>query len=181
MVLKNTLLILFSLVVWAVNAQQFTTIGIEFQQYPTGTLSGITASAGWTDHHLFSVRLGYNALDHQDFGVHDDEKGGGFGGSIGYSYHFSSNYSKWMLGARTDLWFNEVDWQDNMGTNLLEGTSKVTVLQPTAMIGYVFRIKENFILTPTLAFGAEINIITKGEPVGEGAILLWGLQANYQL
>lgn len=161
---------------------KYTQIGIEIQQYPTGFLFGAHAEIGLNSHHAIDFRLGYNLLDHQDFGVHDDEKGGGFGFSAGYRYYFKPNNQAWFLGARTDLWFNEVEWKDlaDGAIEAMEGTTNVTVLQPTAMIGYVFVLNERLILTPTLAFGAEINIKTKGADVGEGAIFLWGLNAAYR-
>jgi hypothetical protein len=34
---------------------------------------------------------------------------------------------------------------------------------------------DNWIFTPGIAFGVEINVKTEGEPVGEGAIILVGL------
>ncbi|MGK0365875.1 MAG: hypothetical protein ACI85O_002945 [Saprospiraceae bacterium] len=30
-------------------------------------------------------------------------------------------------------------------------------------------------ITPTLAFGAEVNVKTKGEEVGQGTVVLWGV------
>lgn len=160
---------------------QYFDIGIEIQQYPTGFLFGARSEIGLASHHAIDIRIGYNLLDHQDFGVHEDEEGGGFGFTLGYRYYFKPENKKWFLGARTDLWFNEVDWKDNIGApNELIGTTDVTVLQPTAILGYRFLIQENWVITPTLAFGAEINIKTEGADVGEGAIFLWGFNAGYQ-
>ncbi len=56
----------------------------------------------------------------------------------------------------------------------ISGTSKVTVLQPTAELGYFFLLDNGLVLLPTIALGAEINIQTEGEEVGQGAILLLG-------
>jgi len=81
-------------------------LGIEVQQYPTGNLSGIRGEVGLTNHHALDFRFGYNDLDHKDFGVHDTEVGGGFGGSVGYRYYFNPVNEKWFAGIRTDLWFN---------------------------------------------------------------------------
>lgn len=147
--------------------------GVEIQQYPTGFLLGLRFNFGLKAHHRLNLRAGYNTLDHKDFGVQDSEIGGGFGGSLGYNYYFSPLCDKFFIGVRSDLWFNEIDWKNEVSG--LNGTTGVTVLQPTIIGGYTFILGEKFTLTPTLAFGAEINIRTQGEPVGQGAIILWGV------
>ncbi len=159
-------------------------IGLEIQQYPTGYLGGVRAEIGLAPHHALDFRIGYNGLDHKDFGVHDSEVGGGFGGSVGYRYYFKSEHQRWFLGIRTDFWFNEVDWKDIDETSDPEiitiGESNIIVLQPTAIFGYRWAINEHFAITPTAAFGAEVNVKTDGEDVGQGLILLWGLNLTYR-
>jgi len=150
--------------------------GIEIQQYPTGFLFGVRGEVGLKAHHAIDFRLGYNSLDHRDLGVQENEEGGGFGGTIGYRYYFQPEHHKFFLGARTDLWFNSVDWINSTEF----GNTKITVLQPTAILGYLFLLNEKFVLTPTAALGAEINIKTEGAEVGQGAILLWGINLAYR-
>ena len=65
----------------------------------------------------------------------------------------------------------EVDWQ----TGNESGETSITVLQPTAELSYVIR-KNSFYFAPSAAFGVEWNVQTDGEPTGEGAILLVGVQ-----
>ena len=55
------------------------------------------------------------------------------------------------------------------------GTTNIVVIQPTAMAGYLFLLNEKWVITPTLAFGFEVNVVEDGEEVGEGAIGLWGI------
>ena len=160
---------------------KYVDFGVEVQQYPTGFLLGVRSEIGLANHHAIDIRVGYNLLDHQDFGVHEDEEGGGFGFTLGYRYYFQPQNEKWFLGVRSDLWFNEVDWMDNIGeVNELSGTTNVMVLQPTAIGGYRFLINENWVITPTIGFGVEINVKTDGEEVGQGTILLWGVNIGYQ-
>ena len=87
--------------------------------------------------------MGYNLVDHKDFGVQESDKGGGFGLTLGYRYYFKSNKRKWFLGARSDVWFNEIDWFDNREDEMRAGVTNIVVLQPTAIIGYRFLIKEH--------------------------------------
>lgn len=156
-------------------------VGIEIQQYPTGFLLGIRSEVGLSPHNALDLRLGYNLLDHQDFGVHESEIGGGFGGSVGYRHYFKSNNRGFFLGIRTDLWWNEVDWKDNIGTaDELSGTTNIIVLQPTAIGGYRHLLNDHWVVAPTLAFGAEFNMKTKGAAVGEGPIFLWGINLAYR-
>jgi len=158
--------------------EKYFELGLEGQQYPTGYLFGARAEIGLASHHALDFRIGYNALDHKDFGVHDTEEGGGFGGTIGYRYYFNPEHESWFVGARTDVWFNKVDWTDLEPE--AESSTDVVVLQPTLIGGYRWAFNDHFALTPTLAFGAEINIVTDGEEVGQGAIFLWGLNLTYR-
>ena len=84
-----------------------------------------------------------------------------------------------IIGARTDLWFLDIDWSDAGGTRV--GMTEVTVLQPTARAGYAWLLSgDRLRLNATLALGAEINIQTRGEDVGEGVILLGGFGLSYR-
>ncbi len=158
-------------------------VGAEVQKYPTGILLTVRAEFSLKLHHAIDFRIGYNGLDHEDFGVHDSEIGGGFGGSVGYRYYFKESHVKWFVGARTDLWNNEVDWIDfdEQGQiPIAEGVSDIFVLQPTILVGYHWMFREHFVFTPTAAFGAEINIITDGADIGQGPILLLGANLTYR-
>ena len=178
---KNScILFLFSISCLSLNAQEsslkYFSAGLELQQYPTGFLLGGRGEFGFTQHSL-DFRIGYNFVDHRDLGVHANEEGGGFGFTIGYRYYFRPQNNRFFLGVRSDLWFNTIEWQDQPPA---AGTTNVVVLQPTAIAGYLFLINEKWCITPTLAFGWEINIVENGEPVGEGAILLWGVNFEYR-
>ncbi|HRW74753.1 MAG: hypothetical protein H6568_00445 [Lewinellaceae bacterium] len=147
-------------------------LGVEIQVYPTGLISSLNYACLWTKGNSFEARIGYNLVDHRDLGVQDDEKGGGFGASLGYAHPV---WKGLRLGVRTDIWWNEIDWKMAPGTPLeVTGTTQVTVLQPTATLDYPIR-KGNWQFTPRIAFGAEINVRTDGEEVGQGAILLVGI------
>ena len=84
--------------------------------------------------------------------------------------------SGWFAGLRSDLWFNDIDWKDNIGGPLeLSGHTDIVVLQPTLEGGYRFSLGEDWYVSPSLAFGFEINIVSKGADVGQGAIVLVGI------
>ncbi len=157
-------------------------LGLEFQQYPTGSIPGARLGLFLSDQHSIELRLGYNIVYHGDAGVHELEEGGGFGFSPGYQYYFNTAERGLFLGGRVDFWFNTVDWKDNIGlANEITGTTEIMVVQPTLISGYRIPIGQQLNLTPTLAVGAEINTMQEGEDVGQGAILLVGFQFNFQL
>ncbi|MDX1476663.1 MAG: hypothetical protein R3301_03120 [Saprospiraceae bacterium] len=174
---RAILFLIFTLVCTHVASQTSVLAGPAFQAYPTGSIPGVHLELGLTDRASLTGRIGYNIVYHGDAGVHDDERGGGFGFSLGYRRHLGGALSRWFGEMRCDIWFNEIDWEDRSGdTVVAEGTSEVTVVQPTAKVGYRLAIGQGGTqLVPSLAFGAEINAQTKGAAVGQGAILLVGL------
>lgn len=175
------ILLLFSSESLAQNDPFYMDAGISVQQYPTGFLLGGKAEVGIAKRHAIDVRFGYNLLDHRGFGVHDEEKGGGFSFTPGYKFYFKQSNTRFFLGARTDVWFNSVNWKDFVNGNLnASGTTDIVVLQPTVIAGYNAKLPKNWLIAPTLAVGAEFNVITKGAPVGEGLILLWGIDIHHR-
>jgi len=147
-------------------------ISFEFQAIP-----GFRIEKGFQEKNAIHLRLGYNWIRHRDLGVHEDERGNGFGFTVGYKRYFKENYEGFFIGARSDFWFNELDWKDNIDLPTeISGTTNITVIQPTAEAGYLFLLNNNWIFAPNIAFGYEVNVKTEGAPVGEGAILLLGFK-----
>lgn len=172
--LLMSLLIALSVGVWAQSS--VFDIDFEFQAYPTGLIPGLKLEKGFSDHHAVSLRLGYQIIDHRDLGVHEDETGNGYGFTLGYKYYLKPEFKGLSFGVRNDIWFNDIDWKDNLDLPIeISGTSEITVVQPTAEATYLLPVGESWIFAPSIAFGYEINVKTEGEPVGEGAILLIGI------
>ena len=155
---------------------KYYSLGVEMQLYPTGFLLGARGEIGFSQQSI-DFRIGYNFINHRDQGVQANEEGGGYGFTLGYRYYLNLPNDRFFIGVRSDFWFNEIIWQDE---NSGSGTTNIVVLQPTVNCGYVFLIKENWTITPTLAFGWEMNIFKRGEPVGQGAILLIGLNLSHR-
>lgn len=176
--LRLSLLVLSLVFTLSLHAQSRWSLAFEFQAYPTGLIPGLRADYHFKNHHSVHARAGYNWVRHRDLGIQDDERGDGFGGSLGYRYFFRENTKGgWFLGGRTDLWFNTLDWQDKdeNGNIISTGTSKIVVLQPTALGGFQFLLgNKGWFVSPSAAFGVEINVKTEGAEVGEGLILLLG-------
>lgn len=180
---KNFICCLLSLlpVLGMAQGLSWHSIGPELQIYPTGIIPGLRAE--WTagEKSTVHIRIGANLIDHRDLGVQDDETGSGYGFTLGYRRFFDTDYNRWFLGIKSDLWRNTIDWKNAPDTPLeTSGTSNITVLQPTLEGGYSFALSEKWSLAPSLAFGYEVNVLTDGEEVGQGPILLLGLHLAWR-
>lgn len=174
--MRSLLLLLFSFLICLSVKGQGLDISFEFQAYPTGLIPGLRLEKSFNEKNAVHLRLGYQIIDHRDLGVQTDEKGSGYGFSLGYKRYFQAGFNGWFLGARTDLWFNTLDWENlsDFPPLFSSGTTKVTVVQPTLEGGYRWSLGESGFIAPTVAFGFEVNVKTEGADVGEGPILLLG-------
>ena len=160
----------------AIISQAQTDLAFEFQIYPTGILPGISIDHSLSEKSVLYGRVGANLFDHRDLGVQEEEEGAGLGFSLGYKNYFKEGRAGWRWGIKNDIWRNTVDW--NTGNE--SGETKIWVVQPTGEISYVFR-KTSYFIAPSAALGFEWNVATDGEPTGEGAILLLGVQIGFEL
>lgn len=154
-----------------------TDIGGEFQWYPSGTITSLHVAFNAKLHNSFTVKLGYNKLNRDSNGEKDNEKGSGWGGGIGYRYYFKPFPYKLFLGIKADVWRMKVDWVEGIQT----GETKTWTLQPTFEVGYTLIINDQAFITPFIASGAQINIKTEGDKVGQGFVPLIGISAGFRL
>ena len=181
---KVLLVIWFACCFVIVNAQDASSfnMGVEVQWYPAGYQFMLAGEYDFNAHHAVQARLGYNLARRKDFSPYNDlENGGGLGFTLGYRYYLGEKNNGLFLGARTDLWALTIDWEDaDQVPNA--GTTKITVLQPTAEVGYMHTFEESpLAIGVNAAAGYEVNVVTKGEAVGEGAIGLFGVMMRYKL
>jgi hypothetical protein len=160
-------------------AQVSTDISAQLQIYPTGVIPGIALERSISDRGRIAFRIGYNSFDHRDLGVQSTEVGGGAGFSVGYQHYFTSDFRALNVEIKNDFWFNSVDWTN--AETMTEGKTNITVLQPTAIIGYTILTSSDIVIRPTVGFGWEWNVRTEGEPTGEGAIGLIGISVGKRL
>lgn len=154
-----------------------TDMGAEFQWYPSGTIAGLHVAFNSKIHHSVMVKFAYNKADRKDNGEKDNEKGSGWGGGIGYRYYFKPHPYKFFIGAKTDIWRMKIDWVEGAQT----GETRTWALQPTFEIGYTFIINDQAFITPSISNGAQINMKTEGDKVGQGFITLIGISAGFRL
>lgn len=149
--------------------------GVEVRGYPAGVT--MMAHSQWPvgQHDAWFVAAGANLTDRRDLGEHYDEQGGGGGIGGGWRRYRDAARSRWYWGGRVDLWSLDIDWEDDGGA---DGTSQILVLQPTVEGGYAWVLGGPWVIEAGLGLGAEINVQTDGEDVGEGAILLGGVTVS---
>ncbi len=157
-------------------------VGPEYNYYPAGHIIGLQAEySPNNNHHSFNARIASNITRRQDFsGLNDDERGIGFGGSLGYRYYLTPACNGLYLGARADLWSIAVHWKDSSEV-ISSGTTKIMVVQPTFEIGYLFKFSKGWELGTAFVNGVELNVKMDGDPVGEGWITLWQLRLSKQI
>ncbi len=159
-------------------------LGAEVQWYPAGWLIGPVANYLVTPKHIINIRASINIADRHNWsGLNDDEKGIGFGGSIGYRYLFRPTKNSFFVGARTDLFNTKIKWQNKIGTpQQTSGTTTTIVLQPSAELGYWLKFKnKKWNLLFAAGVGEEINIKTTGRDVGQGGMWLLSISIFYSL
>jgi len=154
---------------------------LELQAYPAGVLAGVRFERDLGARDLVSARIAWNDTDRRDFGEHDDERGGGRGGGVGWSRFLRADRLGWRYGARVDVWDLEIDWRDRSPTQR-SGSTDVWVLQPAVELGHRWRLFDSaWRLDLNASLGVEINLDTRGEDVGEGPIGLIGFSLTRSL
>ena len=170
--MRNSVFVFFIFLASALTAQN--EVGLKFQIYPAGYINTAQFVLGSGEQSAWTFEAGYNKANRQDFGVHDNEEGGGLGLGAGYRRYFNPGMQGFYAEAILETWFLEIDWLDNCNTcDVIPQTTNITVLQPTLGVGYQFLSKsENWAATLGATFGREWNVKTKGEEVGQGGISL---------
>lgn len=154
------------------SAEPPVSFGAEVRAYAAGVIPALYGEAPLSADELVTFSAGANLTDRRDWGEHDDEEGDGYGLGVGYRYLYGEDPDRWFLGARLDVWSLSIDWEDDPDR---DGSSDVLVLQPTVEGGYRFALGGGWRLNVFVAVGAEINVDTDGEDVGEGGIALLGV------
>jgi hypothetical protein len=178
LILVLTFFIVFSTVLFSKDdisheKDRKTDVGLSLQVYPAGFIATLNAGLFLQSKSSLMFRLGSNITNRKDYSPYNDnEKGGGFGGSLGYRRHFPLNKGEIIAGIHTDLWNMWINWKDDVGEpSEKNGQTYTLVLQPWIEAGYMIDFKNSPVnLGITTGFGREINIVTKGNDVGQGWI-----------
>ena len=153
--------------------------GIELQAYPAGLIGVGSWDVSLNYPVELRVHAGLNVTRRQDWGKHNDERGMGPGFGADATWMLNRLAPFW-IGVRADYWFLDIDWEDPDGANtdaVRRGSTNVQVFQPTVRLGWR-KALSGLNIDVSTALGAEFNVQTDGEAVGQGAILLIGLRVS---
>jgi hypothetical protein len=159
-------------------------VGAEVQWYPAGWLIGPVANYFISPKHILNFRAAINIADRHNWsGLNDDERGTGYGGSVGYRYLFTPAKNSFLIGARVDLFNTKIKWKNNIGTaQQTSGTTTTLVLQPSVELGYRIKLKnQKWNILFAGGIGEEINVRTKGRDVGQGGMWLLSVSILHSL
>jgi len=164
----------------------FRNAGLEVLAYPAGVITTVYLESptyipigkneGWT----WAGHVGFNTTDRGSWGEHDEETGGGFGVGARLTRYFpSKDYHDWFVAGRLDFWNMSIDWEDDDRPDAEDATTTTWTMQPTVNAGVQWTL-ERWMIRLNAGFGAELNISTTGEDVGEGLIGLLGGSVGYR-
>ena len=159
-------------------------IGTELQWYPAGWISGIVSNFFISPKHIINVRAAFNIADRYNWsGLNDDERGTGYGGSIGYRYKLKAKKSSIFIGTRGDLFRTKINWRNKLNTpQETSGSTIIIVYQPSLETGYWFLSKnKKWSFVAAGGIGQEVNIKTIGKAVGQGGMWLLSCSVYYNL
>ncbi|CAH8281978.1 hypothetical protein EV196_11259 [Mariniflexile fucanivorans] len=165
------------------NIKRKIEIGTELQLYPVGYMPMITSNIFIKEDWALRFRLGGNFANREDFsGFNDDEVAKGFGGSFGIVKYLPYWKGNFVFGASLDAWNMWTKWKDGINTPFpTSGTTYNLVIQPWVNAGYLYNLSNQWNTGISLGFGREINVITRGENVGEGWMGIATFSLNYVL
>lgn len=150
-------------------------VGLKLEAYPAGMQALLSVGRRPADHWLCHFDAGWNEARRWDWGLHADERGGGPG--FGWGLRWSpAGLPRLFVGGEVQLWFLSIEWRQAA----TRGTTRSTVLQPAAELGWTWDLGEAWRLEPLLSLGQEINVWTEGEAVGQGPILRLGIGVRRQ-
>ncbi len=110
-------------------------------------------------HHSFLISIGFKNAYNPIEGTHDNEKGRGWGGSLGYRYYFSVVPKGFFLGVRCDLWSMRMYHTANASGP----SSNVLIAQPSGEIGYTILINDQLFITLFASGGKQFTVSSSGE------------------
>lgn len=149
----------------------------ELRLYPAGQIASVGLTWRLDTQTEWGASALYNRARRGDAGRHQNESGDGFGLGLELSRFWRREPQGWFYGVRAELFRLDIDWRDSGRA----GESSITVIQPTLRLGYRTRpFFRSLSATVAANAGAEINVATRGEKVGEGAIGLLSLALSHE-
>ena len=134
--------------------------------------------------------LGCREFGRSNTKLHEKEKARGCGLAFSWRYYFRPLFSSprisprgsFFLGVRNDWWRLYYEWEDSAQADnkdaVQKGRSTVDSLTPAAIVGWSFG-DETISYDIYFSVGNEFNLITDGEDVSDGSIILGGIGIRF--
>lgn len=141
-----------------------TDIGAAYQYSPDFNAFSLHLAMNAKIHHSFIIRGGYVNAGSQKTSLHTSESGSGWTAGIGYRYHFSVIPKRAFMGLGLGIQSVNINWSNT----LLEGTTRLTLFQPSIEAGYTVVINDYFFITPSVSGIIQSKLNSKGQDVDYG-------------
>jgi hypothetical protein len=135
--------------------------GVGYNYVKDGMELNLQVAFNSEERHSFLVHLGYKRMDQGKTSLHTSEVGNGWGGSVGYRYHFSVVPKRFFIWARAGFWNMNVAWS----VPEMEGSTRVLFIQPAVETGYTVLINDYFYITPHIAASYLHALSSNGQKV----------------
>ncbi len=127
-------------------------MGGEYQWSKLSQSTNLQVAFNAETHHSIVLSAGFKTVYRHIDGTHNNERGKGLGGSLGYRYYFSVLPQRFFLGARCDLWSMTMYRTADPTISI-----RMSILQPKLELGYTFIINDKVFITPYLAYSKLIS------------------------
>jgi hypothetical protein len=127
-------------------------------------------------HHSIITSLGYKDVWRPIPNTHNNEKGKGFGGSLGYRYYFGVIPKGIYLGARAHIWsLSMYRSADNTAAN-----TNLIIGQPSAELGYTAVINDIGFITLYYSAGKQFQLSAADNSYGygKGSVSAFGISGG---
>jgi hypothetical protein len=141
-----------------------TDIGAEYSWVENSPGVNLQVAFNAKIHHSFLASVGYKTAYRPISGTHNNEKGQGWGGSVGYRYYFDYIPRSFFVGARTHFW--SLSMYRTADPTLK--TVSVLIAQPSIEVGYTAVINDIFFITTYISAGKQFTISSPDDTFGYG-------------
>ena len=142
-----------------------TDVGGSFQYSPDFNTYSLQLAFNAEEYHSFILKGNFARAGSRKTSNHTSESGSGWGAYLGYRYHFSVIPKRAFLGLGVGIQSMKMNWS----LLLLEGTTNLTLLQPTIEAGYTLLINDYMYITPSVSGILQTKLSSKGADVDFGS------------
>jgi hypothetical protein len=153
-------------------------VGMEYKWSSNSPNINLQLALNAKIHHSFLISAGYKSAYKPIPNTHNNEKGRGWGGSLGYRYYFGVVPKRVFLGIRGEVWsFGMYRTANETAENV-----QVMIFQPHIEAGYTAVINDIFYITPLVSYSKQITVSSDGDTFlyGNGYVPSVGISMGWR-